>query len=103
MWVELLKVIIYLCAEHAEKVADKTIIPMTDDVLICQVPTCFKLATWKYFTELRESAASSTTKSLAPVAQDIDETPGRTASDVSQEPDLSLLPEQKRKEVQEIG
>jgi hypothetical protein len=60
---------------------------MTDDVLICQVPTCFKLATWKYFSEVRESAASSTTKGPSPAAQDVNEMPGRTESDVSQEPD----------------
>jgi hypothetical protein len=62
---------------------------MTDDVLICQVPTCFKLATWKYFSEVRESAASSTKKGPSPVAQGVDEMPGRTESDVSQEPDSS--------------
>ena len=27
---------------------------MTDDALICQVPTCFGLATWKYFMEIEE-------------------------------------------------
>jgi hypothetical protein len=82
-----LKVIIYLCAEHAEKVAAKTIVPMTDDVLICQVPTCFKLATWKYFSDVRESAASSTTKGPSPAAQGVDEMPEQPESDVPQEPD----------------
>jgi hypothetical protein len=86
-----LKVIIYLCKEHAEKVASKTIIPMTDDVLICQVPTCFKLATWKYFSEVKEIAASSTTKSASHTAQDVDEMAGRTESDVSKEPDSTLM------------
>jgi hypothetical protein len=83
-----LKVIIYLCAEHAEKVAAKTIVPMTDDVLICQVPTCFKLATWKYFSDVRESPASSGAKSPSPAAQDVDDdTHGRTELDLSQERD----------------
>ena len=27
---------------------------MTDDVVVCQVPTCFSLATWKYFTDIKE-------------------------------------------------
>jgi hypothetical protein len=84
-------VMVYLCAVHAEKVESKTMIPMTDDVLICQVPTCFKLATWKYFAEVRESARSSTKKSPSPVAQDVREIPGRTASNASQEPDSSLM------------
>jgi hypothetical protein len=79
-------VIIYLCAEHAEKVAAKTIVPMTDDVLICQVPTCFKLATWKFFSEVKESPASSTTKSPSR-AKALDEMPGRTESDVPKEPE----------------
>jgi hypothetical protein len=86
-----LKVIIYLCKEHAGKVASKTIIPMTDDVLICQVPTCFRLATWKYFSEVRESVANSTTKSASHAAQDVDEMAGRTESDVSKEPDSTLM------------
>jgi hypothetical protein len=81
-----LKVIIYLCAAHAEKVAAKTIVPMTDDVLICQVPTCFKLATWKYFSDVRESPASPTTKSPPSKAQAADETPVRAEPDVSPEP-----------------
>jgi hypothetical protein len=78
-----LKVIVYLCAEHAEKVASKTIVPMSDDVLICQVPTCFKLATWKYFTKLNERAAGSTTEGHPAAAQDIDETPEGTAPNSS--------------------
>lgn len=86
--VEPLKVMVYLCGEHAERVASKTIVPMTDDVLICQVPTCFALATWKYFTEVSESAAGATTKGRSPTAQNVDEMPRRTASKVLQEPDL---------------
>jgi hypothetical protein len=89
VWHNQLKVIIYLCAEHAEKVAAKTIVPMTDDVLICQVPTCFKLATWKYFSDVRESPASSTTKSSSPAAKDVDDMAGRAEPDVSQERDSS--------------
>jgi hypothetical protein len=46
-----LKVMVYLCEEHAKEVAPKS--PMTDDALICQVPTCFVLATWKYFAEVK--------------------------------------------------
>lgn len=69
-----MKVIVYLCAEHAEKVASKTIVPMTDDVLICQVPTCFKLATWKYFTTLTERAASPTTENAPRADEGVDET-----------------------------
>ena len=85
-----MKVIVYLCAEHAEKVASKTIVPMTDDVLICQVPTCFALATWKYFTEIRESMAGSTSKGHPRAAQDVDEIAGgETESKASQEPDSS--------------
>jgi hypothetical protein len=64
-----LKVIVYLCEEHAEKVGSKTVVPMTDDVVICQVPTCFKLATWKYFTTLAERAESSTAERLPPAGQ----------------------------------
>jgi hypothetical protein len=64
-----LKVIVYLCEEHAEKVLSKTIVPMTDDVLICQVPTCFKLATWKYFTTLAERAVSPTAERLPPAGE----------------------------------
>lgn len=59
-----LKVVVYLCEEHGKKVAPK--MPMTDDVLICQVPTCFGLATWKYFTDVRESAASLNTEEAEP-------------------------------------
>ncbi|HUI85807.1 MAG TPA: hypothetical protein VLY21_01460 [Nitrososphaerales archaeon] len=70
-----MKIIVYLCAEHAEKVASKTIVPMTDDVLICQVPTCFKLATWKYFTTLAERAVSSTAERFPPADQGIRENP----------------------------
>jgi hypothetical protein len=84
-----LKVIIYLCAEHAEKIPAKTIVPMTDDVLICQVPTCFALATWKYFTEVKESAKSSTTKSPSSAAQDVDEMPEGAEPSASEEPDSS--------------
>ncbi|MGI0085114.1 MAG: hypothetical protein ACREBQ_08535 [Nitrososphaerales archaeon] len=47
-----MKVVVYLCKEHAKNVAPKS--PMTDDALICQVPTCFGLATWKYFLEIEE-------------------------------------------------
>ena len=86
-----MKVIIYLCKEHAGKVASTTIIPMTDDVLICQVPTCFKLATWKYFSEVREITPSSTTKSASTRAQDVDEMPGRTESDAPEEPDSTPM------------
>jgi hypothetical protein len=63
---------------------------MTDDVLICQVPTCFKLATWKYFSEVGESVANSTTKNGSHAAQDVDEIAGRT-EDVSKEPDSTLM------------
>ena len=84
-----MKVIVYLCAEHAEKVASKTIVPMTDDVVICQVPTCFALATWKYFTEIKESMASPTSKSLSRAAQDVDEMPGEAESKALEEPDSS--------------
>jgi hypothetical protein len=45
-----LKVMIYLCEKHAKGLAPKS--PMTDDVLICQVPVCFRLATWKYFADI---------------------------------------------------
>lgn len=84
-----MKVIIYLCAEHAEKIAAKTIVPMTDDVLICQVPTCFALATWKYFTEIRESPKSSAAKSPSSADQDADEMTGRGEPGISQEQDSS--------------
>lgn len=47
-----MQVIVYLCEEHAGRVLNKA--PMTDDTVICQVPTCFRLATWKYFTEVVE-------------------------------------------------
>lgn len=80
---------VYLCAEHAERIESKTIIPMTDDVLICQVPTCFKLATWKYFAEVKEGAGRLTKKS-PPIAEEVGENPERTA-DVPQEPDSSLI------------
>jgi hypothetical protein len=68
-----MKVMVYLCTEHAEKVASKTIVPMTDDVLICQVPTCFKLATWKYFTTLTERAVSRATERFPPADSGIGE------------------------------
>ena len=45
-----MKVMIYLCEKHAKGLAPKS--PMTDDVLICQVPVCFRLATWKYFADI---------------------------------------------------
>jgi len=48
-----LKVVVYLCKEHAQAVGTPKI-PLNDDVLICQVPTCFKLATWKSFLEVSE-------------------------------------------------
>ena len=51
-----MKVVVYLCAEHGRSFAQKT--PMTDDALICQVPTCFGLATWKHYTELEEGSTS---------------------------------------------
>ena len=51
-----LKVIVYLCDEHAKKVALG--VPMSDDVLICQVPTCFRLATWKHFAQISEQDAT---------------------------------------------
>ena len=68
-----MKVIVYLCAEHAEKVASKTIVPMTDDVVICQVPTCFRLATSKYFTTLTERAVSQTAERFPPTDQGVGE------------------------------
>ena len=86
-----MKVMVYLCAEHAERIESKTIIPMTDDVLICQVPTCFKLATWKYFAEVKEGAGRLT-KKTPPIAQDVGEMPERTASEV-QEPDSTIAAE----------
>jgi hypothetical protein len=79
-----LKVIVYLCAEHADKVASKTIVPMTDDVLICQVPTCFKLATWKYFTELKESPATSKIENHPAPVQGIDATPEEAVPEPSE-------------------
>jgi hypothetical protein len=57
---EPLKVVVYLCAEHGENVSPK--VPMTDDALICQVPTCFALATLKYFTEVQENITSLSSK-----------------------------------------
>jgi hypothetical protein len=45
-----LKVMVYLCVKHASELEPK--LPMTDDVIICQVPVCFQLATWKYFTDI---------------------------------------------------
>jgi hypothetical protein len=53
-----MKVVVYLCEEHGKNIPTR--VPMTDDALICQVPTCFALATWKYFTDVREYVTSST-------------------------------------------
>ena len=49
------KVIVYLCEKHAKELDPK--LPMTDDIVICQVPVCFQLATWKYFTDIPKKHA----------------------------------------------
>ena len=50
----MMKAIVYLCEDHASRASGPERSPMTDDVLICQVPICFKMATWKYFVEIAE-------------------------------------------------
>ena len=47
--------VVYLCAGHVEALSNPKM-PMTDDVLICQVPTCFKVASWKCFLECEENS-----------------------------------------------
>jgi len=54
-----MKAIVYLCEDHANRAAGPERTPMTDDVLICQVPICFKMASWKYFVEIAEKPQGS--------------------------------------------